>query len=145
MADTGKGSSAKANKKSAAVRAAAARARAAERAALARQLPSQQAEGFMNFIRQQGVVGLAIGLVLGTQIKVLVDQFLASFVNPILGIVLPGKGDLTQKQFALHAWGERAEFAWGQFMYVLMSFIIVALIIYYIVKGLRLDKLHKKD
>lgn len=130
---------------SAAARAAAsARKTAIKRTAVARNIPAQQAEGFMNFIRSQGVVGLAVGLVLGTQIKVLVDQLLASFVNPLLGIVLPGAGDLSQKKFVFDALGKTAIFAWGQFVYVLMSFLIVVAIIYYLVKALRLDKLEKK-
>lgn len=102
-------------------------------------------EGFMEFIRQQGVVGLAVGLVLGTQIKVVVDTFIASFLNPILGIILPGSGDLSQKTFALDVGSKQAEFAWGQFVYVLISFVAVAAIIYYIVKALRLDKLAKRN
>ena len=106
--------------------------------------PKSPLEGFMNFIREQGVVGLAVGLVLGTQVKVVVDTFIASFLNPILGIILPGSGDLSQKVFIFDAWGKRAEFAWGQFVYVLISFVAIAAIIYYIVKALRLDKLKKK-
>ncbi len=106
--------------------------------------PATHVEGFMNFIREQGVVGLAVGLVLGTQIKVVVDTFIASFLNPIVGIILPGQGDLSQKIFVFDAWGKRAEFAWGQFVYVLISFVAVALIVYYVVKALRLDRLKKK-
>ena len=128
--------------KSAAAKAAAS---ARSRAASVRGVQARQTEGFMNFIRQQGVVGLAIGLVLGTQVKTLVDQLLASFVNPVLGIVLPGNGDLSQKQFVFDAWGKTAIFTWGQFAYVLLSFVIVAAIIYYIVKILKLDKLKKDD
>lgn len=103
-------------------------------------------DGFMNFFRQQGVIGLAIGLVIGTQVKILVDQLIASFVNPILGLILPGQGDLSQKKFTLTISGldKTAVFAWGQFAYVLISFIAVAIIIYYIIHGLKLDKIDKK-
>ncbi len=123
--------------------AAAAGRQAKHKADLAKQASSQQLQGFMDFVRTQGVVGLAVGLVLGTQIKVLVDQLLASFVNPFIGLVLPGAGDLSQKKFSLSVSGETAVFAWGQFAYILMSFLIVAAIIYYLVKGLKLDKLDK--
>ena len=103
-------------------------------------------DGFMTFIREQGVVGLAIGIVIGTQVKILVDQLIASFVNPILGLVLPGQGDLSQKKFTLtiSEWGKTAIFSWGQFVYVLISFLTVAAIIYYIIRALKLDKLDKK-
>jgi len=105
--------------------------------------PAKQAEGFMNFIRTQGVIGLAIGLVLGTQIKAVVDQLIASFINPLLGLVLPGEGDLNQKTFTLTLFDKQAVFSYGAFIFVMLSFLIVALVIYYIVKILRLDKLQK--
>lgn len=104
--------------------------------------------GFSTFIRQQGVVGLAIGIVIGTQVKTVVDQLIASFINPILGLVLPGQGDLSQKTFTLtiSEMEKTAVFSWGQFVYVLISFITVAAAIYYIVKGFKLDKVDaKKD
>lgn len=104
--------------------------------------------GFTDFIREQGVVGIAIGLVFAAQVKVVVDQFLASFVNPILGLILPGAGDLSQKKVTLtiHELSNKtAEFAWGQFIYVLMSFILTALIIFYVFKSLKLEKLKKSS
>lgn len=104
--------------------------------------------GFTDFIRENGVVGIAIGLIFAAQVKVVVDQFLASFVNPIIGLLLPGSGDLTQKKFTftLHEVGDKtATFAWGQFIYTLMSFILVALIVYYVFKSLKLERLKKQD
>src|SRR5882672_2622074 len=37
--------------------------------------------GFAEFLREQSVVGLAIGLVIGAQVKALADQLIASFIN----------------------------------------------------------------
>lgn len=142
---TDKPTKARVAKSAAAKAAASARGHAYEKAAAAGRMPSRELSGFMEFVRNQGVVGLAVGLVLGTQIKSLVDQLLASFVNPLLGLVLPGEGDLAQKNFSLTIGDETAVFAWGQFAYILMSFMVVAAIIYYIVKGLKLDRIDKKD
>lgn len=135
--------STKAAKSAAAKAAATARKRARQRVAKTTQ--ATRLDGFMEFVRTQGVVGLALGIIFGTQIKMVVDQLIASFVNPVLGLVLPGKGDLSQKVFTLHIseWNKTAVFAWGQFVYVLISFITVALIIYYIIRSLKLDKLDK--
>jgi large conductance mechanosensitive channel len=142
---TNKPTKARVAQSAAAKAAASARKSTLKHAATVRNVKTKEAEGFLNFIKEFSVVGVAIGLVLGTQIKLLVDQLLASFVNPILGIVLPGSGDLSQKIFILHAGDKTAEFKWGQFVFVLLSFILVALIIYYIVKILKLDKLKKED
>ena len=101
-------------------------------------------QGFIDFVREQGVVGLAIGLVLGTQVKALVDQIVASFINPLLGLLLPGKGSLPEKAFNISFNGKNQDFMWGAFMAQLISFMAVAAIIYLVVRQLKLDKLDKK-
>ncbi|MBI5357541.1 MscL family protein [Candidatus Saccharibacteria bacterium] len=115
---------------------------------VARQVVSKKAKvqvsGFRSFIQSQGVVGLAIGLVLGVQVKAVVDQIVASFLNPIIGIILPGSGGLAEKTFVITVGEKQAVFAYGAFISVMISFITVALLVYYGVKLLRLDKLDKK-
>jgi large conductance mechanosensitive channel len=101
--------------------------------------------GFADFVREQGVMGLAIGFVLGTQTRVLVDQFVASFIDPLLGLVLPGAGELTERTFSLTLGAQIQDFAWGAFLFHLITFLVVALVIYMVFKGLRLDKLAKKS
>ena len=100
--------------------------------------------GFADFLREQSVVGLAIGLVLGTQIKALADQMIASFINPLIGLLLPGTGALDKKVFILHIGERSAPFAWGSFVAVLLSFITTSAVIYFVFKSLKLDKLSKK-
>ena len=101
-------------------------------------------QGFVDFIREQGVVGLAIGIVLGAQVKSLVDSFVLNFINPLLGLALPGGGDLAQKSLRVANGSKSAAFMWGTFLMQFISFVIVAAIVYYVVKGLKLDKLDKK-
>jgi large conductance mechanosensitive channel len=105
--------------------------------------PNRHFEGFMEFIRTQGVVGIAIGLVLGTQIKAVVDSFIISFINPLLGLLLPGSGELGQKTFTITIGAKSAQFAYGSFFLVFLSFVVVAIVVYFIVKMLKLDKLEK--
>lgn len=100
--------------------------------------------GFIDFLREQSVVGLAIGLVIGTQTKALADQLIASFINPLIGLVLPGRGALDQKVFALHLNGKTADFAWGSFAATLLSFLTTATVVYVVFKMLKLDRLTKK-
>lgn len=120
----------------------------AEQRSLARKVVAEGAksqwQGFADFMRTQGVVGLAIGLVLGVQIKALVDQVIASFIAPIIGLVLPGKGLLDEKNFVLTIFGEEAKFGYGAFIPVFISFVTVLLLVYFGVKALRLDKLNNK-
>jgi large conductance mechanosensitive channel protein len=104
---------------------------------------SKEISGFADFLREQSVVGIAVGLVLGTQIKVIVDQFVSSFLNPALGILLPGTGGLAKKNFTVYARGKPEVFYWGAFVSTLISFVFLAAIVYYTIKALKLDKLKK--
>lgn len=104
----------------------------------------KQVSGFVTFLREQSVVGLAIGLVLGTQAKQLVDQLIASFINPLVGLLLPGQGTLKDKIFIVHWGGKEAAFGWGAFVISLLTFVVVAAVVYYVFKGLKLDRLDKK-
>jgi len=113
-------------------------------ASKARAKTRQEFGGFVEFLRVQGVVGLAIGFILGTQAKVLVDQFSASFINPILGLMIGGGESLTAQKFSLTVGGNVAVFSWGLFVFVMINFLITAAIIYFTFKWLRLDKLDKK-
>lgn len=100
--------------------------------------------GFVQFLREQAVVGLAIGLVLGTQAKQIVDSLTTNFINPIVGLLTPGSGGLDKKTFIVHYNGKVGTFGWGAFAATLISFVIVAAVVYFVIKGLRLDKLDKK-
>lgn len=101
-------------------------------------------QGFVDFIRTQGVVGLAVGVVIGTQVKTLVDSFVIGFVNPLLGIALPGDGNIALKTFHLSYNDKTATFLWGAFVTQFISFLIVLLIVYLTIHYLKLDQLDKK-
>ena len=134
---------ARAAKSAAAKAAATARANAKVKVELATKhtRTGRQLVGFADFLREQGVVGLAIGLVFGVQVKAVVDQTVASFINPILGLILPGEGDLAKKTFSITVGDKVAVFGYGAFIAVMISFITVAALIYFAFKMLRLDKL----
>lgn len=101
-------------------------------------------EGFVDFIRTQGIVGLAIGFVMGLQAKALVDQFTASFINPLLGLLFDSNQPLSDKTLYLQINSRSATFGWGAFIYAIINFLIIAGVIYFTFKWLRLDKLDKK-
>lgn len=101
---------------------------------------NKQLAGFMQFIREQGVVGLAVGFILGGAVSKLVSALVEDLINPLLGIVLGAAGDLSS--YAIQV-GE-ARIMWGNFVSVLIDFLVIAMVVYFGVKGLGLDKLDKK-
>ena len=102
-------------------------------------------QGFVDFVREQGVVGLAVGLVLGVAAKSVVDSLVQNIFNPIIGL-LYGGGDLSTKYWCLKTTEGvcKSKLGYGSFMNALLSFLIVAATVYFVVKGLKLDKLDKK-
>lgn len=102
------------------------------------------ASGFIEFIRTQGVVGLAIGFIMGTQAKQLVDQMSRSFVDPMLGLLIGGSKSLSEKTFYVQINSRSGTFAWGAFVYAVINFLIIAALIYFTFMWLKLDKLDKK-
>ena len=97
--------------------------------------------GFLEFIRKQGVVGLAVGFILGKAVSDVVGSIVTDLINPIIGIFLRNIGDLSA--LALHVFG--ATIAYGKFISISINFAIVASVIYFGVKKFGLDKLDKKD
>jgi|GEM_PF-102311 len=105
---------------------------------------TKQVNGFSDFLREQSVIGVGIGLVFGTQIKTVIDTIMKSFVNPFTSLFLPGQEALTDKTINLHLFHRSAPIGWGAIVYNIFSFILVAAMVYALYKSLKLDKFAKK-
>jgi large conductance mechanosensitive channel protein len=97
----------------------------------------EQAGGFVNFLREHAVVGLAVGFIIGQQAQAVVKQMVDSFVTPLLSVWI-GE-NLMEKQFMIG----HAAFTWGKLVYTLINFLFVIFFIYVIIKLFNLDKLDK--
>jgi large conductance mechanosensitive channel len=93
-------------------------------------------EGFMTFIREQGVIGLAIGVILGGAVGKVVSSLVADIIMPVVAMVLGS----TDGMAGLAVMG----IAYGKFIATIVDFAIIAAVIYFGIKGLGLDKLDKK-
>ncbi len=94
---------------------------------------------FINFIREQGVVGLAVGFILGGAVSKVVSALVTDIINPLLGTALGAAGGLKTASFHVGS----AEILYGDLISVVIDFIVIALVVYFGVKALRLDKLDK--
>ena len=89
------------------------------------------AAGFGDFIRTQGVIGLAVGLVLGGAVTVVVKSLVDNIIMPPLGLFLGSSNGLKGLYY-------------GTFLNDVVNFLVIALTIYLVVHALRLDRLDKK-
>ena len=97
--------------------------------------------GFVNFIREHAVVGLAVGFVIGTQVQSVVKQLIASFIDPLTKLLIGNK--LSTETVTIRWNGRDAAFGWGAFVYALIDFLVILGVIYLVVKMFKLDKLDK--
>ncbi len=92
--------------------------------------------GFLDFIREQGVVGLAVGFILGGAVSKVVTAVVNDIVNPLLGLVLGSAEGLRAMSLG--------PILLGDLFVVFIDFMVIAAVVYFGVKGLGLDKMDKK-
>jgi large conductance mechanosensitive channel len=98
-------------------------------------------KGFINFIRKQGVVGLAVGFILGGAVSKLVSAVVQDIINPVINVVIGGTEAFADFVIKIGP----AEILLGHFIGVVIDFLVIALVVYYGIKGLKLDRLDKKE
>jgi large conductance mechanosensitive channel len=85
---------------------------------------------FKAFLSQYKVLGLAVAFIIGVYLGALVQALVKDLILPTIGIPLGSTGDLTKLviQFA------NQSYSVGDFLNALLTFIIVAFVIFLIVK-----------
>jgi len=87
---------------------------------------------FKDFLGKAGVIGLAIGFIMGTYVGKVVSAFVQDIIMPIPGAFIPG-GDWRKAVVSIPV-GNGMNFALGDFVGVIVDFLIVAAVIFVIVK-----------
>lgn len=95
---------------------------------------------FKDFIKEYKVIGLAVAFVMGFAVNDLIKSFVNNIFMPIINIFIPGgawrTATLTIGPVVIN---------WGVFLSALMNFIILALIIFIVVKKVFKEKVKKKQ
>lgn len=94
--------------------------------------------GFRDFIKDQGLVGMAVGLVLGTASGTLIKSLIDNMIMPPLGFILGSADGLKGLSWSMGvtAAGEEAVLNYGTFLNDLVNFLVIALTVYIIIKVL---------
>lgn len=117
--------------------------RAKETAVVAR--VSDRTAGFVEFLRTQGVVGLAVGLAIGSVASSTVATIVQGFVNPLVQLAIGTQTKLQSQVWSVDLWGRKAEFMWGAVVSSLITLVATAFVIYLIVHYAKLDRLKKPE
>lgn len=139
----------KAQREARVAKAEAAKAKAEAVTARAKTVGVGQLSGFVEFIREKGVVGLAVGLAIGTAATGVVTQIVGAVITPTVSLVLSlfGIANLNALNFVAKRAANGTPlitYAIGDLVDALIKFLAVAAVIYFVVIGLKLDKLDKK-
>jgi large conductance mechanosensitive channel len=85
---------------------------------------------FIDFLSTYKVLGLAVAFILGLYLGGLVQALVKDFIMPLIGLVIPGMDNLATMLVAVGS----QQFGVGDFLVALITFIIVAFVIFLIVK-----------
>lgn len=85
---------------------------------------------FMDFLSKYRVMGLAVAFIIGVYLGGLVQALVKDLILPIIGLIIPGLGDLATYEITF----AQQVFRVGDFLVALITFIIVAFVIFLIVK-----------
>jgi len=99
--------------------------------------------GFVGFLRERAVVGVAIAFVVASQMQVFVKDLVDKMITPAFQLFF-GWESLPKQAFVWHWHDRKATFFWGSVTYALINFLFIVLAIYLIIRFFKLDKLDKK-
>jgi large conductance mechanosensitive channel len=86
------------------------------------------AGGFKDFLLRGNVVDLAVGVIIGASFGKVVDALVKSLITPLIAAI-GGQPDFSALSFTLN----NSKFAYGEFINAIISFIIIAGVVYYFV------------
>lgn len=101
---------------------------------------------FMDFISKYKVMGLAVAFIMGVYLGALVQAFVTGLIMPIIGLAIPGLGNMATFKIPipptdLDSQGNPIDsnyvgqlFGVGEFLAALITFIIVAFVIFILVR-----------
>ena len=85
---------------------------------------------FKDFLSKYKVLGLAIAFIMGVYLGGLVQALVKDFLLPLIGLAIPGLQDLATYSAKVGS----QTFGIGDFLVALITFIVVALVIFLVVR-----------
>lgn len=86
--------------------------------------------GFRKFLFRGNLIDLAVAVVIGVAFNAVVQALIADIITPLIAAI-GGKPNFGSLSFTIN----KSHFLYGSFINSVLSFVIIALVIYYIVVG----------
>lgn len=85
---------------------------------------------FLDFLSKYKVMGLAVAFIIGLYLGNLVQALVRDLLLPAIGLVIPGLENLSTLTYKV----EKQSFQFGDFLSYVITFMIVAFVVFLIVK-----------
>ena len=96
---------------------------------------------FKEFALRGSVMDLAVGVIIGAAFQAIVNSLVEDILSPILGLVLQGNFS----NLSLDLFDGRVVIRYGSFFMAIINFVIMAFVIFLIVKGINALRNRGKD
>ncbi len=94
---------------------------------------------FQKFIARGNVMDMAVGIIIGAAFTAIVTSLVADIINPIISLFTGGI-DFSGMGFRLGEGDDAAVFGYGNFIMAVINFLIVAWVVFLLVKGVNAVK-----
>ena len=104
---------------------------------------------FKDFIAKGNVMDMAVGIIIGAAFTAIVGSLVADLINPIIGLFMGGVdfsnlfinlGDGEYASIAAADEAGAAVFAYGRFIMAIINFLIIAFVVFMLVKAVNKTK-----
>lgn len=89
---------------------------------------------FQDFIARGNVMDMAVGIIMGAAFTAIVTSMVDDLVNPIISLFVGGI-DFSSMRFVIGEGDDAAAFNYGNFINAIIKFVIVAWVVFLLVKG----------
>ena len=96
---------------------------------------------FKEFVSRGNVVDMAVGVIIGGAFTAIVNSLVKDLLNPLLGLITGGV-DFSTLSITVGKGENPAVFAYGAFISAIINFLLVALVLFLIIKAM--NRLHFK-
>ena len=97
---------------------------------------------FVKFIREKGVLGLAVGIIMGGAITKLVTSIVDNLISQLIGAITGAAGNLNSLVYTMPL--TDITFKYGAFLSSLIDFLSVIAVVYFVFVKSPLNKIDKK-
>jgi large conductance mechanosensitive channel len=98
---------------------------------------------FITFVREKGVLGLAVGIIVGGAVTKMVNSIVENLINPLIGVITGAAGNLNALAYTIPS--TTVTFKYGAFISSLIDFVAVLAVVYFVFIKSPINKLDKKE